>query len=546
MQTGGPGAPAHEGRKLGREQWAEIWFAKLAQFHRVTDPTRWQFDEQQVIAFLRSKLKSGMPAWKRLKIVEGLLLYRNRVLRSQTPRLEPIRAKLREIACRERCDEPEESIDELVGRIDPREPEIVQQFQRTIRLQRKRPATEKAYLGWVRRFMDEFGLRDTADFSSIGRREVETFLTDLAVDGNVARSTQDQAFFSLLFLFEHVLKREFGEIKATRSSKASRIPSVMSKAEVASVLEQLRGVQLLIAKLLYGCGMRISECLRLRVKDIRFDMRQIEIYDAKGEKCRRVPLPEELIEPLRRLIRSRRVLHDKDLESGEASVWLPYALDRKFPGAHREFKWQFLLASPRFSRDPRTGRRHRHHLHADAFSDRLRIAVRAAGLTARVTSHTFRHSFATHLLADGTDIRTIQELLGHNDVATTMIYTHVLNRRDIKVISPLDSLLSAARAATRQPDCIPLELESAAPELQPSQPALDSKEQAIEFTDEPVGTSHCDTPVPPQMIANQSQVETSPFERDASLPTDFRTAVRRSLRRIAILSRAIRWPVPWR
>jgi hypothetical protein len=170
---------------------------------------------------------------------------------------------------------------------------------------------------------------------------------------------------------------------------------------------------------------------------------QIEIHDSKGGKSRLVPLPAQTVEPLRRLLKSRRVLHEKDLERGEASVWLPHALSRKFPSAHREFKWQFLFASAKYARDPRSGKSHRHHLHWSTFAEHLRLAVRAAGTQTHVTAHTFRHSFATHLLAAGTDIRTIQELLGHSDIATTMIYTHVLSRKDIKVVSPLDRLNSA-------------------------------------------------------------------------------------------------------
>ena len=192
--------------------------------------------------------------------------------------------------------------------------------------------------------------------------------------------------------------------------------------------------------------MRISECLRLRIKDIDFDQMLIEIHNAKGDKSRFAPLPKQLVEPLRKLVESRAVLHDRDLANGEASVWLPYALDRKYPSAHKEFKWQFLFASAKFSRDPRTGKRHRHHLHSDTFPVHLRRAVQQAKLNKHVTSHTFRHSFATHLLQDGTDIRTIQELLGHSDIATTMIYTHVLARPDIRVVSPLDRLSADARS----------------------------------------------------------------------------------------------------
>jgi len=329
--------------------------------------------------------------------------------------------------------------------------------------------TEKAYTGKVIAFMHDRGLKNLSDFAGIGAADVEAHLTDLAVDGDVAPTTQNQAFYALLFLFEHVLKRDIGKINALRSTKAPRIPSVMSKAEVVRVLAGLVGIYLVIGQLLYGCGMRISEALRLRVKDIDFDQMLIEIHNSKGDKSRLVPLPLELVEPLRRVLKSRLVLHEKDLDSAEASVWLPYALDRKYPSAHREFKWQFLFASDRFSRDPRTGKRHRHHLHSDTFPVHLKKAVGEANLNKHVTSHTFRHSFATHLLQDGTDIRTIQELLGHSDIATTMIYTHVMNRPDIRITSPLDRLASAERRQLTETK--PLPKAEDRPENIPSGPA---------------------------------------------------------------------------
>lgn len=439
----------HGSGKPSADDWGPIWFEKLAQFHRVQQPAIWDFDEQHVIDFLRARLRSGAPAWKRLRIVEGLISYRNRVRKSSTPRLEPIRQKLQEIAIRERFRDDAQAIEEVAGMIDPNEPDVIGQLRRTMRLQRKQHNTEKAYVKWVRRFMRERCLKAAADFSAIGPTDVEAFLTDLAVDGNVSPSTQDQAFYALLFLFEHVLKRDLGSVNAIRSGKPKRIPSVLSEPEVTALLGHLSGVHLLIAQLLYGCGLRIGECLRLRVKDIRFDLMRIEIHDSKGGKSRLVPLPAQTVEPLRRLLKSRRVLHEKDLERGEASVWLPHALSRKFPSAHREFKWQFLFASAKYARDPRSGKSHRHHLHWSTFAEHLRLAVRAAGTQTHVNAHTFRHSFATHLLAAGTDIRTIQELMGHSDIATTMIYTHVLSRKDIKVVSPLDRLNSGHGPASR-------------------------------------------------------------------------------------------------
>tara|TARA_R110002049_G_scaffold47902_3_gene138505 strand:- start:19471 stop:21141 length:1671 start_codon:yes stop_codon:yes gene_type:complete len=423
------------------DTWATIWFFALARHHRVTDTAAYRFSERDVISFLQSKLRDKTPAWKRLKMVEALIVYRDRVLQTSQPRLESIRAKLQEIAALENLAEQEIPIEDVVGKINPREPDVIQLLRRQMRLQGKAFRTEKAYVGKVRAFMSARGLKCLDDFASIGGRDVEAHLTDLAVDGDVAPSTQNQAFYALLFLFEHVFKRDFGKINAIRSTKGPRIPSVMSQREVRLVLGQLTGVYALIGQLLYGCGMRISESLRLRVKDVDFDMMYIEVHRSKGDKSRLVPLPKHLVDPLRALVQSRQMVHEHDLASGEASVWLPHALDRKYPDAHRQFKWQFLFASSRFSRDPRTGNRHRHHIHQDTFPDQLRRAVLATGINKHITSHTFRHSFATHLLQDGTDIRTIQELLGHSDLNTTMIYTHVLNRGDTKVISPLDTLL---------------------------------------------------------------------------------------------------------
>ena len=433
------------GQQETDEKFGRLWFASLARFHKVRNSHTWDFDNDHVIEFLRSKLSERMPTWKRLKIVQGLIWYRNNVRKSARPELEPIRSKLREMAAAEReraakVSPAEATIEGVVGKIDPRLPEAIQALKRVMRLKGNPYNSEKAYVGKVKAFMEDFGLQTLADFGDIGATEVEAHLTDLAVDGDVAPSTQNQAFFALQYFFENVLKRHLGEIDATRSTKAKRIPTVMSKSEVGRVLSFLSGIYLLIAQLLYGCGMRISECLRLRVKDIDFDQMLIEIHNSKGDKSRFVPLPRQMVEPLRRLMANRLELHERDLANGKASVWLPFALDRKFPAAHREFKWQFLFASAKFSRDPKTGKRHRHHLHTDTFPVHLRRAVQQAKLTKYATSHTFRHSFATHLLQDGTDIRTIQELLGHSDIATTMIYTHVLARPDVRVVSPLDRL----------------------------------------------------------------------------------------------------------
>ena len=422
-------------------KWAKIWFGKLAAFHSQDRNADWPFTADDVIAYLRSRRDAGLPAWKRLKIIEGLRVYQ-KVVRQQCDQfLVPLQQKMLEIVALENArGRGYDNIEEAVGKIDPREIDAVQAFRRALRKDGKRLRTERAYVGKLKAFMTARGLTCLADFDNIGGDDVEAHLTDLAVDGNVAASTQNAAFHGLLSFFTLVLNRDMGRIEAIRANKGKQIPTVMSSEEVARVLDGLDGIHLTIAKLLYGCGLRISEAIRLRVKDIDLDNRRIEIHQSKGGKSRVVPMPEEIVDELRRLMDSRRALHEHDLADGTASVWLPHALGRKYPNAHRELRWQYLFASGRFSRDPRTGRGHRHHLHEDTFPVHLRRAVQRAELTKHVTSHTFRHCYATHLLWQGTDIRRIQTLLGHSDVKTTMIYTHVDNKLAPVVVSPLDRL----------------------------------------------------------------------------------------------------------
>ncbi|KAA5538538.1 integron integrase [Roseiconus nitratireducens] len=405
-----------------------------------------------MIAFSKDQRDRGVPAWKRQSMVQGLIVFRQSVQNLSSTDLIPIHQKLGEIAAWERAqDEGAETIEDIVGKINPREADVIQQLRRKLRFHGKKYSTEKAYVGKVKAFMRARGLKCSADFANVGGPDVESYLTDLAVDGNVAPSTQNQAFHALLFLFEHVFKRDIGRIQALRASKGKQIPTVMSADEIRRVFLHLDGTALIIAKLLYGCGLRISEALRLRVKDIDFDNQLIEIHQSKGSKSRIVPLPEDLVEPLKRTLNSRRALHEQDVADGVASVWLPYSLAKKYPNAPSEWRWQFVFASHRLSKDPRTHEMHRHHLHRDTFPNHLRRAVERAKVPKAVTSHTFRHSFATHLLHEGTDIRMIQELLGHKDVATTMIYTHVVNRDDVAVVSPLDRMASAMKPKPTAP-----------------------------------------------------------------------------------------------
>jgi integron integrase len=275
--------------------------------------------------------------------------------------------------------------------------------------------------------------------ATMGVPEIRSFLAHLAVDQQVAASTQNVALSALLFLYRDVLHIELPYIDdLERAQRPARVPVVLTRAEVQSVLARMSGVQHLMAALLYGSGMRLMECVRLRVKDLDFAYRQITVRDGKGAKDRVTMLPQALVEPLRRQLERARLLHKEDLAEGFGAVYLPYALERKYPNANREWGWQYLFPATRRSLDPRAGIERRHHIAEDGLQRAVKQAVRQAGLTKPASCHTFRHSFATHLLENGYDIRTVQELLGHKDVKTTMIYTHVLNRGGKGVRSPLD------------------------------------------------------------------------------------------------------------
>lgn len=296
--------------------------------------------------------------------------------------------------------------------------------------------TEEAYLGWVRRFILANGKRHPRD---MGAREVERFLTRLATDGHVSASTQNQALSALLFLYREVLQQELPWVDNVRRAKRpKRLPVVLAREEVAALLAELHGVPWLMACLLYGAGLRLMECVRLRVQDVDFARREIIVRRGKGNKDRRTMLPAMAVEALQNQMAEARRVHQRDLDAGFGAVWLPDALARKYPGAAREWGWQYVFPASARSVDPRTGATHRHHLDETVLQRAVKRAVHAAGISKPATCHTLRHSFATHLLEAGHDIRTIQELLGHKDVATTQIYTHVLNRGGRGVLSPLD------------------------------------------------------------------------------------------------------------
>jgi integron integrase len=296
--------------------------------------------------------------------------------------------------------------------------------------------TERAYAGWIRRFVLANDKRHPRE---LGAHEVEKFLTDLAVRGNVAASTQNQALSALIFLYREVLGLELPWMEnVTRAKRPQRLPVVLSRAEVERLLTMIDGEVWLMAALLYGSGMRLMECMRLRVKDVDFERRQITIRDGKGAKDRQVPLPDGVRDRLKTAVERVRILHAQDLTEGNGVVWLPNALSRKYPKAEREFAWQYVFPARSLSVDPRSGVTRRHHVDEAVLQRAIKTARARAGIDKPVTPHVLRHSFATHLLEFGADLRTIQALLGHKDVATTQIYTHVLNRGAGGVLSPLD------------------------------------------------------------------------------------------------------------
>ena len=315
-------------------------------------------------------------------------------------------------------------------------PKLLDRVRWHLRVKHYSIRTEKAYLDWIRRFILFHQKRHPAE---MGEEEIAAFLSHLAIDGHVAASTQNQAFSALLFLYQQVLERKLEYIAGVeRIRRPPKLPVVFTRAEAHAVLAHLKGDYRLMAHLLYGSGLRLLECLRLRVKDIDFGYRQITVREGKGNRERITILPERLCRPLQTHLARIRELHQQDLARGDGKVHLPSALNRKFPKAAREWAWQYVFPADRISVDPRGGEKRRHHAGEKNLQNAVKAAVRAACIPKPASCHTFRHSFATHLLENGYDIRTVQELLGHRDISTTMIYTHVCNKPGLSIRSPID------------------------------------------------------------------------------------------------------------
>ena len=315
-------------------------------------------------------------------------------------------------------------------------PKFLDEIRQLMRLRHYSRRTEEAYIGWIRRYILFHGKRHPRD---LGESDIAKFLSSLAVEGRVAASTQNQALNALLFLYKEVLRRQLGFIGETvRAKRPAKLPVVLSRAEVKSILENLPGQYRLMGQLLYGSGLRLLECLRLRVKDVDLQYLYITVREPKGGRERKTMLPVSLAPALREHLEKVKRRHQQDLADGFGSVHLPGALERKLPSASREWPWQYVFPAERRSIDPRTGIERRHHVNEKNLQNAVKTAVTKARLSKAASCHTLRHSFATHLLENGHDIRTVQELLGHKDVSTTMIYTHVLNKPGIGVKSPLD------------------------------------------------------------------------------------------------------------
>jgi len=326
------------------------------------------------------------------------------------------------------------------------QPRLLDLVRMQIRVKHYSIRTEKAYISWIKQFIRFHKLKHPKD---MGIHEVESFLSYLAVTRQVSASTQNQALSSLLFLYRDVLKIKLANVEdVVRAKLPEKVPVVFTRDEASSVIQRLDGTLQLMSQLLYGSGLRLMECVRLRVKDIDFSYKHIIVRDGKGAKDRITVLPEYLNTPLSLHLNNIKLLHDEYLSRGYGSVYMPFALDKKYPNAKTEWAWQYVFPAPTLSVDPRSGIKQRHHINEKRLQRSVKNAIRDAHIAKQASCHTFRHSFATHLLEAGYDIRTVQELLGHKDIRTTQIYTHVLNKPGISVNSPLDTMFNHVQTKT--------------------------------------------------------------------------------------------------
>ncbi len=426
-------------------QWFPRWLDGYRQHCGCNASHDLPINEALVIGFLRSLRDNQIPAWRRLQAARAIELYQEIIRGADRIDFFPIKQKLHELSRQDSGGQPRDRKDtELVpgewnaGKLDEKEPAIVRKMRGRLRVLGHQRSTEIAYVGWVVRFMHHV---DDEQLEKFGEAEIADFLTELALSGHVVAGTQNQALSALKFLFEKVLGRELGFVNSLRAKESLYLPVVLTRSEIADLIGRFRwDLKRTMFSLMYGSGLRHRECRTLRVKDVCFESRQITVRNGKGEKDRVTVLPAAIANEMQRQIESVQLLHQQDLADGFGEVYLPYALARKYPRANGDFRWQYVFPSRQRTRDPRSGVIRRHHVYESTFRTAFKRALQASGIAKIAVPHTLRHSFATHMLEDGADIRTVQELLGHRDVKTTEIYTHVMNRPGLAVTSPLDRM----------------------------------------------------------------------------------------------------------
>ncbi len=426
------------------EVWFPRWVRRYAMSFRNGLIDNLPVNRNSVVKFSKSLLKNGAPAWQRLQGVRALECYRNLVLERSEPDLSDVILTLTRLARLERDGDiyappTEEELKQLHGNINRGEPPLIQTMRGELRVLHYSMATERAYVRWVKRFSGHVGSMALEQFDE---HDIGDFLTTLAVDGNVSPSTQNQAQSALLFLYQCVIGQKLGFLNAVRAKKSDSIPVWFSTSEIERLLEHFVGVHRLMFLLIYGAGLRHKECRRLRIKDICFDEGHIIVRDGKGAKDRITFLPTEAIPELKRQISIAKRYHEIDVEQGFAQVYMPHALAKKYPNACRELAWKWVFPSRQRSRDKRSGNVWRHHVGEEQFATAFKRALRMSGINKNGVPHSLRHSFATHLIESGTAIQTVQKLMGHKDVQTTMGYVHTSEKLGVSIKSPIDTLLS--------------------------------------------------------------------------------------------------------
>lgn len=419
---------AHKGIRLKQQSEADVknWFLELGRDEKLE---AWQFKQAVLALKILFDDLLGLDWAKNYRWDNVIVAYEKQLIAKASVSAKKVSSNAIQVFYKEK------SSNSLLGKYA----KSLEPMINIIRLKHYSIRTEEAYSQWVARFM---AFQHPKGIDTLEGKHVVEFLEYLVIRKNVAASTQKQCLNAIAFYFRYVLEKDLGDISEfTKSKRPKRLPTVLTKQETLLIINELQGVYQVMTKLLYGAGLRLMECIRLRVKDIDFGYKQIIIRDAKGKKDRVVPLPNSLVDDLQKQLELVRVKHEQDLKNGFGEVYLPNALAEKYPNAAIEFMWQYVFFSHKLSVDPRSGVVRRHHIHETGLQNHIKKASRKLTINKQVSCHTFRHSFATHLLESGADIRTVQELLGHADVSTTMIYTHVLNQGGLGVISPLDQLI---------------------------------------------------------------------------------------------------------